>query len=234
LIHTSGTGVLADNAAGMYATETIYNDLDVAQIESLADTQMHRDVDLLIVEADKAGYLKSYIILPSTIYGIASNPLVDSKIQNPRSQQIPALVRASIDRKQGGMVGEGKNLWPNVHIDDVADLYILLFDLVTSPSATTPVGHGREGFYFGENGEHSLYQIGEAICQSLIQLHHGSIDTPTTFSREELDKYFGGTDYLGSNSRARANRSRSIGWKPTKTTQDMLDSVKGEVLAELQ
>lgn len=51
----SGTGVLADNAAGMYATETIYHDSDAAQIESLPDTQAHRDVDLLIVEADKAG-----------------------------------------------------------------------------------------------------------------------------------------------------------------------------------
>ncbi|KZP31671.1 NAD(P)-binding protein [Athelia psychrophila] len=234
LIHTSGTGVLADNAAGMYATETIYHDSDAAQIESLPDTQAHRDVDLLIVEADKAGYLKSYIILPSTIYGIASNRLVDLKIQNPRSIQIPSLVRASLDRKQGGMVGEGKNLWPNVHIDDVADLYIVLFDLVTSPSAATAVGHGREGFYFGENGEHSLYQIGQAICQSLVQLDHVSSDTPTAFSKEELDKYFGGSDYLGSNSRARGVRSRSIGWKPTKTTEDMLASVKGEVLAELK
>jgi hypothetical protein len=105
---------------------------------------------------------------------------------------------------------------------------------VTSPSAATAVGHGREGFYFGENGEHSLYQIGQAICQSLVQLDHGSSDTPTAFSKEELDKYFGGSDYLGSNSRARADRSRSIGWKPTKTTEDMLASIKAEVLAELK
>lgn len=65
-----------------------------------------------------SGYVKTYIILPSTIYGIASNRLVDLNIQKPRSQQIPQLVQASLDRKQGGMVGEGKNLWPNVHIDE--------------------------------------------------------------------------------------------------------------------
>ena len=52
-----------------------------------------------------SGYTKTYIVLPSTIYGIASTALVDMGVQNPRSKQIPALVDASLDRKQGGMVG---------------------------------------------------------------------------------------------------------------------------------
>jgi len=36
-----------DNAAGMYPTDVIYNDMDAAQIETLAPTQKHRNVDLL-------------------------------------------------------------------------------------------------------------------------------------------------------------------------------------------
>lgn len=48
-------GVLCDDAEGMYAYDTIYNDADVKQIESLAPTQLHRNVDLAIVEADKQG-----------------------------------------------------------------------------------------------------------------------------------------------------------------------------------
>jgi hypothetical protein len=35
--------------------------------------------------------------------------------------------------------------------------------------------------------------------------------------------------YLGTNSRCRANRSRSIGWKPVKTTEHMLASIKLEL-----
>ncbi len=57
-------------------------------------------------------------MLPSTIYGLASGPLVDAGIVNPRSMQIPALIEASMDRRQAGMVGEGRNFHPNVHIDD--------------------------------------------------------------------------------------------------------------------
>jgi len=39
----------------MYASETIYNDLNLAQLEAIPDTQPHRIVDLAIVDADKAG-----------------------------------------------------------------------------------------------------------------------------------------------------------------------------------
>jgi len=173
--------------------------------------------------------VKTYIVLPSTIYGVAQNRFTQAGFQNPRSQQIPSLAKFSLDRKQGGMVGEGKNIWPNVHIDEVANLYVLLFDLITFPSDKIVPGHGREGFYFGENGEHTLYQIGQAICKALIDLGVRSTDSPTTFSKEELQKYTGGGEYLGSNSRARADRSRSIGWKPSKTTEDMLASIKNEV-----
>jgi hypothetical protein len=68
------------------------------------------------------GYLKSYIILPSAIYGIAKNTLVEKGISNPYGVQIPVLIAASLDRGRAGRVGAGKNVWPNVHIDDRASL----------------------------------------------------------------------------------------------------------------
>ena len=37
--------------------------------------------------------------------------------------------------------------------------------------------------------------------------------------------------YFGTNSRARANHSRSLGWKPKYTKEDMLKSIKPEVEA---
>ena len=55
---------------------------------------------------------------------------------------------------------------------------------------------------------------------------------PTTFSTEELIQYFGSEKegfYSGSNARCRANRGRALGWNPTHTTQDMLESIRTEV-----
>ncbi|RDB25574.1 Uncharacterized protein C2A9.02 [Hypsizygus marmoreus] len=225
LIHTSGTGVLSDNAAGMYAYETIYDDANPEQIETLAPTQFHRNIDLELINADKQGYVKTYLVIPSMIYGIASGRLVELGIQNRQSFQIPLLICMSLDRGQGGMVGEGKNLWPNVHIDDVADLYVVLYDAIISNPAT---GHGREGIYFAENGEISLYDVGVAISKVLVELGRGKSAEPTPFTEEEVDKYFAGIPYFGSNSRCVATRSRSIGWQPTRTTADLFASIKPE------
>ena len=52
------------------------------------------------------------------VYGLGSGPLVEAGLVNPQSQQIPDLIRAAIDRGRAGMVGEGRNIKPNVHIDD--------------------------------------------------------------------------------------------------------------------
>ena len=48
-------GVLIDDAAGDRTTDTIYDDANPDQIESLPDTQLHRNVDLELVKADKEG-----------------------------------------------------------------------------------------------------------------------------------------------------------------------------------
>ncbi|KAJ7833056.1 hypothetical protein B0H14DRAFT_3711523 [Mycena olivaceomarginata] len=212
------SGVISDDAKGMHSDVTIYDDSDADQIETIAPTQMHRDVDLAITAADAKGYIKSYIILPSTIYGLAAGRLVDLGIQNQHSMQIPRLISAALDR-------EGKNLWPNVEIHELADLYTTLYDKVVSDAAT---GHGRDGFLLRREREHSLYDVGKAIGTALVALGKSQSDEPTTFTQADLDKYFGG---LGSNSRCRATHSLSIGWKPVKTTKDMLASIRPEVEA---
>ncbi|OJT02633.1 hypothetical protein TRAPUB_6814 [Trametes pubescens] len=226
LIHTSGTGVLTDHAAGMYATDIIYDDNDAEQLAKLSPEQPHRNVDLAVIAADEEGYVKTYIVLPSTIYGLATGPLVDAGIVNPQSQQIPALILAGKGRGQAGMVGQGKNIWPNVHIDDIVQLYEVLWNNVIEGKA---IGHGKEGYYFGENGEHILLDVAKTIGAELKELGLAESDEPTTFTKEEVDRWFGGSESLGSNSRCRANRSRVVGWKPKKGTEDMLASIKPEI-----
>ncbi len=110
--------MLTDDARGEYATETIYDDLNVEQYKAIPDTAFHRDVDTLVINADVEGYARTYIVLPSTIYGIAKHPLTEAGVSNPHSMQIPTLIKAALARKRAGVVGKGKALWPDVHIDD--------------------------------------------------------------------------------------------------------------------
>lgn len=71
----------------------------------------------------------------------------------------------------------------------VADLYINLFDALTKNPEK--VGHGRDGYYFGITEEHSWYDLSKEIGKVLFELGITKAAEPTTFSREELPKYFG-------------------------------------------
>ncbi|TFK27194.1 NAD-P-binding protein [Coprinopsis marcescibilis] len=260
LIHTvsSGTGVLIDDARGMHASDKIYEDLDISALAAIPRTQPHREVDLQIIDADNEGYVKTYIVLPSLIYGRASGPLVDAGLQNPRSQIIPQLVHAAISRGRAGVLGKGANICSNVHIAELTSLYILLIDLIIAseelnhdelgksstrgrsplpgsrprtpvvldPSAFT---HGRSGYYFAENGEHTMLSVSEAIGKAMVDLGHATDPEPSEFTEAEKKKYFPVSKYLETNARCRAERARLLGWKPKKTTKDMLASIKSEI-----
>ncbi|KIO01034.1 hypothetical protein M404DRAFT_150977, partial [Pisolithus tinctorius Marx 270] len=224
LIHT--VSVLVDDAKGLHPTDVVYDDLNPDQIETLAITQPHRKVDVAIVGADKENYLKAYIILPSTIYALAKTKFVDLGLQNPRSQQIPRLIRAGLLKGQGGMVGRGENVWPNVHIDDIADLYIVVYENALSGKA----GHGREGFYFGENEEHKLCDLSKVVAQELYHIGRGKSPEPTPFIEEDYKRPENfGLESIGTNARCLARRGRALGWKPKHTTEDVFKSIGPEV-----
>ncbi|KAI5997250.1 hypothetical protein F5J12DRAFT_851731 [Pisolithus orientalis] len=222
LIHT-WKGVLVDDAKGLYPTDVIYDDLNPDQIDALAITQLAQEY--------KENYVKAYIILPPTIYALAKTRFVGLGLQNPRSLQIPQLIRAGLLKGQGGMVGKGENVWPNVHIDDIADLYIIVYENALSGKA----GHGREGFYFGENGEHKLYDLSKVVAQELYNVGRGKSPEPAPFTEEDYKRPENfGLEFLGTNARCLARRARALGWKPKYTTEDAFKSIKPEVEYAIQ
>lgn len=72
----------------------------------------------------------------------------------------------------------------------VADSFIVLFDAVRKrPDA---VGHGREGQYFVENGEHALADVSREIGRALVSFRKATTEEVTSFSKVEIDKYYNG------------------------------------------
>ena len=172
----------------MFASDVIYDDADPTQLEALPLTNMHRAVDTAIIAADAAGYLSSYLFLPSTIWGWADHALVRAGIANHRSLQMPIVISASLLRGRPGVWGKGAGIWTSVEIGELGDLYMLLVDAVLRDPASVP--HGREGYYFGATEEHSWYEASRAIGEAMVALGKTDNPEPTSFTDEEIAKWY--------------------------------------------
>ena len=51
------------------------------------------------------------------------------------------------------------------------------------------VPHGREGFYIGENGEHTMYEVAKTIGEALVAIGKSADSEPSTLNQEEINKY---------------------------------------------
>jgi nucleoside-diphosphate-sugar epimerase len=195
LLHTSGSSVIGDDALGNNVSEAIYDEDTPMIVEPVK--QPRRDIELQVIAASAEG-VRAVVICPSNIYGSGTGLY-------PRSVQIPFLVD---DARAGGvvhMVGRGVNRWSNVHIEDVAELYLLAFE-------KAPAG----AFYFIENGEASFGEIGAAIAR---RLKLGPVESLTVEQATERWGKVHAHYTFGSNSRVRAKRARKeLGWAPRHTS----------------
>ncbi|TFY59960.1 hypothetical protein EVJ58_g5447 [Rhodofomes roseus] len=203
LIHISGTGILlfTSDPAGDHS------DLDLADVKAVPPTALHRNVDLAAIAADEAGYVKTYLVCPPLIAGLASGPM-----------------------KQAGVVGDGKGAWAAVHVNDVADMYMLLFDKIVS--GAPGVGHGWEGYYYLENGELSWNAIASAIGKALVELGAAKSPEVTPFTKDEITKYYKSefaSSVVSSTCRCKGERARALGWTPKYSVADIVAGFKTEV-----
>jgi len=117
-----------------------------------------------------------------------------------QSVQVPALVRQAKASGTSPYIGRGLNRWSNVHIADVAALYILA------------IAKARAGaFIYVESGEEALGAIAQAIGARL------GLGPARSLSAEEAIATWGrglAVFSLGSNSRVRGKAAAALGWQP--------------------
>ncbi|CAG7854911.1 SubName: Full=Uncharacterized protein {ECO:0000313/EMBL:CCA70316.1} [Serendipita indica DSM 11827] len=203
LIHTSGTGLVTGEANGSFDPNAkTYNDDDPADIRGISPDAPHRNVDLEIFAADDAGYVSAYIIAPSTIYGTGDSPV------NRLSQQVPGLIQAALENKQAVYVGEGTNVWNNVHIADLVDLYIIVTKLATSELGPAAKVDSYHKFFWGSAGKHVWGDVAREIGKALKA--KGLVETAEAKSVPPSPALM----FMANNSLTVANRSFKNGWSP--------------------
>jgi nucleoside-diphosphate-sugar epimerase len=189
LIHTSGSSIVGDRAEGR-ATDRVYD--DQTPFEPLPDKRERVGIDRAVLAAADAG-IHSTVICPSMIYGAG----LGSK---PDSIQVPWMIEQARTSGVSRHIGPGENIWSNIHIEDLVDLY------------TRALEHAPAGsFFFAANGECSLKAIAEAIGRMLdVPVGSWSVhDAEAVWGFEAAHFAF------GSNSRVRALNARELlGWEP--------------------
>ncbi|KAF4912791.1 hypotheticall protein [Colletotrichum viniferum] len=213
-IHTSGTGILTfeDGRAktcGTHRTK-VYDDWD----------------DKIVTETIglPSKNFKTAIVCPCCIYGPGRGP------GNTKSTQVYTLATTVLERGKGIRIGDGENIWHQIHIQDLSNLYLALAEAAASGGGKAT--WDEEGYYLAENGSFSWGDVEKAVAQAAFD--KGLIKT------SELDvlDWDGvvkedpkGPYRWGSNSRGLATRARKcLGWNPV---QPKLMDVIGDIV-ELQ
>lgn len=95
----------------------------------------------------------------------------------------------------------------------MADFYLILFNAALEKRENIP--HGREGFYYSENGEHTWYDLCKTITKELHAKGASKTHEPTTFTDEELIKAIGNlvsTSNVRSRRKIYLQRFDNAGW----------------------
>ncbi|QLI67657.1 uncharacterized protein G6M90_00g032670 [Metarhizium brunneum] len=208
-LHQSGASVLSDTSPGNNVNDEIYSDKTPSQIDSLSDTAPHRKIDLAILKArEKMGNkARIFIWMPPIIYGSNSK-------HKRLSIQIPALTRFACKHGQAGYVGTGKKAWGVVHVRDLAKAYVQVLHWIEGAADSDP--ELQNPYFFCESGQVTWAEVGAIIGKGLYKASR--ITTPDTRSIPESEyvDLFGQftPDVVGCSCRNRADRLRSMGWKP--------------------
>ncbi|VDB84745.1 unnamed protein product [Peniophora sp. CBMAI 1063] len=229
-IHTSVPGGWATlDAMGQYTSEQRISDVD-PNLDNLTNMSLpHIAVHKALIAADREGYIRSYIVYPSVVYGALRGPLVDTGIAHRYSIAIPMAINSSIQRGQGAQVGLGVNRWSGVHIDDMTKLYKIIFEHALAEDAP----HGSEGHYIAENGEFSFADAAKRYT-FVLHAHGKSVRAePEAFTTAEI-KSNPMISFLGIDVRIKGDRARRLGWSPTHLIGEFFESVQEDTEAILE
>lgn len=213
-LHTSGTGILTfkDQLSGRLGEhdDKVFNDwAGVAELTGLPDEAFHRDIDKIVLESGSDA-VRIAVVCPPTIYGPGRGPV------SGRSRQAYQLAKMILTKGVAPIVGQGLAHWNSVHVQDLADAYVLLAEAAAAKNLSDELWNER-GYFLAENGEFVWGEYSRLMAKKAHELGYikeAPKDLPLS-KDEALD--FAGFEAVswGLNSRGKAERlAKTLGWKP--------------------
>ncbi|CAL8584460.1 hypothetical protein XPA_010058 [Xanthoria parietina] len=225
-IHTSGTSNLADQPiTGAYHEPRTFTDTSpdlhpYLQHRNSLTLYAQRTADLTVIATGLAAAVKTYIIMPPTIYGPGTG------LFNRLTIQVPTIIRAALRNGQVMQLGADDGDVECVHVQDLADLYLLLAGRMVNGDDLDAMPSGARGIYFASTDRYTWKEFADGIAEAMVKV--GGIKTKEVKKvglEEAAAEWTGGHQLLcelnfGSNFRTRPDTSRKLGWQPSRTKED--------------
>lgn len=177
-VHTSGIWIYGD---GAHIT-------DASELDPPALVAWRPAIEQRLLDAD----VVASVVVPGIVHG---NNAGISRILSDAPLN---------DRGELTLIGDGSQHWPTVHVDDLAELYLLLVQ--------SDRGHGR---VIGVNGQAvTVRELGQAVASA--RGVEGVAPETADAARARLSPAF--ADALLLDQRAEAAVARSLGWVPTRAS----------------
>lgn len=230
-IHTSGALILGTETVdrSCYGDELfkVFDDWDgVNELTSLPNHAEHRNVDKVVLEASKAypDKIKTAIVCPPAIFGRGRGP------DNQRSVQVYRVAEAFLKYKKAFTVGKGKNVWNQVHIQDLSKLYLLLGEAAVNGGP--PAIWDDHGYYFAESGFFVWGDVIKAVAEEISKQCHSGLMEMEELSPEDAAKWLPFAKFLiGTNCRGTSIRGKQLlGWEPREGS--LMEEIPAVVKAE--
>ncbi|RAR15963.1 nad(P)-binding protein [Stemphylium lycopersici] len=211
-----------------YRSDAIYDDVkDKDTILSTLRNNPKRTVENTVLSQPTYA-VKTALIIGPLIYGVGRGP------SHRRSIQAPEIAKSTINLKHAFKLNDGKNIWSNIHVQDLANLVHLL---VSAAQQGETGMWNDDGVYNVENGKMTFEQLNTTIANEAHK--QGAIRKDAAAHTETIDA--AKADSLsshaavlwGTNARTRASKARQVlNWSPSGVS--LVDTIPDLVRREAE
>ncbi|KAI9437202.1 hypothetical protein H4582DRAFT_1958547 [Lactarius indigo] len=206
LVHTSGGAISLDpSRAGAYELNgEVWNDSNPVDVHALTTSMVQGQVDIPVLQAGEEGYVETHIIFPGGIVGEAHGPVLAGSVF------LKLLIQLATERQRACYFGEGTNMLYLADVNDLAGLYLRVFDRVLTGADKDASPYER--YYFGAVNALSFKTIMTAIGESLARRTLLEDGTPESIAVDQVPDPF--SPMWAATQRLEPTRGKRIGWDP--------------------
>lgn len=232
-IHTSGASLIWDEPTGNPDARLWDDEADIAELSSMHDRYTHAVTDRIVREG-ATGDVRVAMVSPGFVGGLSPS------LEHPTPITTPALLTTARAFGCGYQIANGENQAAWIHVQDLADIYMLLIDdaLATlggkQPSSSSL--WGPEAYYFGVAENVAFGDFMKALAPVLKEkgvIADDKIESVSVKDAARISLAGPGGEYdpdappppvdswamhiavmYGVNMRLKPSRVEKLGWKP--------------------